>query len=370
MRIGILTLPLISNYGGILQAYAMQTVLRRMGHEVKVIDVDCKARVKWYKAPIAFPYRMVRKMFGSSAPVFFERQLNVRKKEKERYTRQFIDRHIDLFKVRKLECIRKDDFDAIIVGSDQIWRPCYVGWFVGPDGADKVFLSFTDGWHIRRIAYAASFGTDDWRFPQELTPRCAHYASLFDAISVREASGVELCRQYLHVKATHVLDPTMLLDAEDYLALLQAEDLQASHPLVTYVLDKNERSEGIVKAVSAQLGYQPHELNMTGISSRGVKVQQPLEQWLAGIANCECVITDSFHACVFSIIFNKPFIVIVNEDRGASRFHSLLDMFAQSHRIVESPNHLNISGRLLDKPDCNMDALRRVSTDFLRQAGL
>ena len=107
-------------------------------------------------------------------------------------------------------------FDAYVVGSDQVWRPTY-------NLGDKLFdmyLAFADGQQVKRLSYAASFGVDKWEYSDDQTRICSELAKQFDAISVREKSGVKLCADNLGVDAIHVLDPTMLLDPSDYNKLI------------------------------------------------------------------------------------------------------------------------------------------------------
>lgn len=368
MKIGILTLPLHTNYGGILQAYALQTVLERMGHEVVVIDVDRTARLKWYKAPFTICKRILEKMRGGKVPVFMERKLNKKRKRAEQYTNKFINKHVNKFHVKSLDDLKESDFDAIVVGSDQIWRPKYIKLFVNNGAVEQAFLSFAHKWAIKKIAYAASFGTDEWELSEEETLRCKPYAKLFDAVSVREISAVELCAKHLQISAQQVLDPTMLLRSEDYCNLLSEEEKNESHKLVTYVLDRTDDKEACITFISKRLNAVPHELNLAGLLSNGASVQLPVENWLAGIMNAECVITDSFHACVFSILFNKPFVVLVNKERGASRFHSLLAMFKQEHRIVDGTLSEQDLPNVLSNPDCDLTRARAHSVSFLKEA--
>ena len=102
------------------------------------------------------------------------------------------------------------EYDAYVVGSDQVWRPNYNPFM------KAMFLGITEREDVKRIAYAASFGTSKWEFSPQMTSECAVLAKKFDMITVREKSGVDLCREYFGVEATWVLDPTMLLNREDY----------------------------------------------------------------------------------------------------------------------------------------------------------
>ena len=211
-------MPLHSNYGGILQSYALQTVLRRMGHEPVTLDIDpyIVHSLPWWKAIYKYPSRAIKKLWRPRTVIMRERKYNMDDKVIQKYTRQFVDRYIHRVLLQDAGTLRNDGYGAIVVGSDQVWRPRY---FKG-DIRDA-FLRFAKDWDVKRIAYAASFGTDEWEFTPEQTSDCAELLGRFDAVSVREDSGVGLCRKYLHTEAQHVLDPTMLLSAGDYTELIE-----------------------------------------------------------------------------------------------------------------------------------------------------
>ena len=194
MRIGILTLPLHTNYGGILQAYALQTVLERMGHDVCLIEKKRQPlRLPLWKAPLSYGKRIIKNLTGNPFPIFYEQKMNREEPVVRQNTDKFINKYIKRRIVDDFSDIRGTDFDAIVVGSDQIWRPKYF------QEIEHAFLDFTEGWNIKRIAYAASFGTDEWEYTPEQTERCAKLLKRFDAVSVREKLGVSLCKEYFHV---------------------------------------------------------------------------------------------------------------------------------------------------------------------------
>ena len=133
-----------------------------------------------------------------------------------------------------------------------MWRPCYSYYL------PNYFLDFTMGDKVKRIAYAASFGTSEWEFTAEQTEQCAALAKSFDAISIREDSGVELCSKYLGVNAVCLLDPTLLLRKEDYVYLVEKEQVTAfDSKLMTYVLDQSEEKQRIIQELSYKLGLTP-----------------------------------------------------------------------------------------------------------------
>lgn len=361
MRIGILTLPLHTNYGGILQAYALQTVLERMGHEVRHIEIrpflkkSCFARFKHRFSPY-------KKMFMLMAIP------DSRTKDIGRYTWLFTYKHIKIDEYGDIGEISKHKYDAFVVGSDQIWRKKYVE-LCTPFKIQSAFLDFTSDWDVKRISYAASFGTDGWECNKQETEELQKIVETFKAISVREASGVELCKQYLHRDAVHLVDPTMLLNLYDYERLIRGKHKKKSG-IMTYILDEDQKKLMVIEHVKSALNMPVFSSNIPDNKHDskpcGV-IQPPVEVWLCGFRDSDFVITDSFHACVFSIIFNKPFVVVINKERGASRIVSLLEMFQQTHRIIDETHQFIITDTLLSKPDCELDIYRRVSFNFLKE---
>ena len=340
MRIGIITLPLHTNYGGILQAYALQTVLERMGHEVCLIEEKRLLRLPLWKAPLSYGKRILMNLTGHPFPIFYEQKVNRERPIIQQYTDYFIHKYIKRRIVNSFSEIIETDFYAIVVGSDQIWRPKYFPQI------EHAYLDFTEGWNIRRIAYAASFGTDEWEYTDCLTENCSRLIKRFDAVSVREKLGVDLCRDHLNVKAIHVLDPTMLLDANDYIRLFKAANTpKSSGNMLCYILDETPEKEVLINNIAKKTGLIPFRVNSkveNYTAKLEERIQPPVEQWLRGFHDAEFVITDSFHACVFSILFNKPFIVFGNASRGMSRFKSLLEIFGLTDRIIMGTAQCNI----------------------------
>lgn len=364
MKIGILTLPLHTNYGGILQAYALQTVLERMGHEVEFIDgrkykrAGLKTKIKECAAHILYSIGMCNLLKYVHAEYY---AVNL-------YTNAFIEQHIHVHRYPTICSVKESSFDAIIVGSDQVWRPIYFG----NSRIENAYLYFTKGWQIKRIAYAVSFGVDQWEMDVEKIKQCKEAISWFDAVSVREESGVALCKHYLQKDAQWVLDPTMLLTATDYNKILFHSVSLSSSYLFTYIIDSDKRKEDIVSALSTNLCLSilvsnSHAEDTTGGScSIRERIQPPLESWLNGIMNASFVVTDSFHACVFSIIFNKPFYVIGNPNRGMARFESLLSMFGLRDRLISCRQDIDFQSSIdYEKVNHLLSELKQKSLNFL-----
>lgn len=360
MKIGILTLPLHTNYGGILQAYALQTVLELMGHEVVVIDTP---NLQPKPSLFTLSKRVVKRLLGKRVGVFSERYHNSTYPVISQYTQPFVDKYIHRKIVNSPNELQEKDFDAIVVGSDQIWRPKYYGKI------ENAYLSFAKNWNIKRIAYAASFGTDDWEYTPRQTKVCAKLLKMFDAVSVRESSAVNLCKERFGVDAQHVLDPTMLLDKEDYIRLIEAANTPKSKgTLLNYILDETPEKRTLIEQIAKDKGLVPFRVNSRVENHNAPleeRIQPPVEQWLRGFYDAEFVVTDSFHACVFSILFGKPFVVVGNKERGMARFESLLEMFGLENRLicsVEDYNH--ISGMLFEQ--IIFQEKRELSCHFFR----
>lgn len=344
MKIGILTLPLHTNYGGILQAYALQTVLERMGHEVVVFDkILPEPSLSLWKCPFVYSKRLVNKLLGRKDNiVFLEQYVSKIKPIIQQNTNKFIKNYIHRVSFKTFAKIpNADTFNAIIVGSDQVWRPIYFG----EDHVDDAYLAFARGWNIKRIAYAASFGVDKWEYSPLQTETCKSLLHNFDAISVREESGVKLCRECLECKAQLVLDPTMLLDKSDYVKIIKTSNVPKSKGnLLVYILDETLDKTALIKNIADKYNLKPFRVgsNTENIHAPlNERIQPPVEEWLRGFYDAEFVITDSFHACVFAILFEKQFVVIGNKKRGMSRFFSLLSQFGLENRLIAE--NLNVS---------------------------
>lgn len=340
MKIGILTQPLKNNYGGILQNYALQTVLKREGFDVYTIN-RCFP-------PISKLGRIILIIKRGVLKYIFQKNIVIRISWPTSKEFDIINQNIDpfikeniiqteKFYKKKFEIIKKYAFDTYIVGSDQVWRPGY-----SPHIANY-FLDFLSGNNkVKKIAYAASFGVDNWEFTSIQTKKCSALAKQFDAISVREDSAIELCKKHLDVEAIHVLDPTLLLKKDDYIDLIKHYNIsERENILFSYILDKTDEKNNFIKKSIKELNL--HHISGTPSTSFYLKkskkdlsdcVFMSIPEWIAGFRDAKFVITDSFHGTVFAILFNKPFAVFANKGRGNARFNSLLKMFNLENRLI------------------------------------
>jgi hypothetical protein len=377
MKIGIITLPFNTNYGGILQAYALQSALKKMGHEAITINRKTEGMPLKMKV-LSFGRRVLLTATGRKNVVI--RTWPNRNEDEiiSQDTNRFISENIKTTHVFKSESdfskLKNQGFEAYVVGSDQVWRPKY-----SPVIANH-FLGFARGEKkLKRVSYAASFGVDEWEYNVEQTKNCCDLAAQFNAVSVREDSGIKLCTNYLGVTAIRVLDPTLLIAKEEYIGLVEKDKIpKFKGNLLNYVLDKAPEKQKIIHQIEDELQLETFStMPETSFRESGKsKLQQciflPVTSWIRGFMDAEFVVTDSFHGTVFSIIFNKPFLAIGNEKRGMSRFLSLLKIFGLEERLVfdNTPEIRQIIRTPIDFEKINdiIEKEKKLATKFLKDA--
>lgn len=351
-KLGILTFqyPENRNYGAILQTYAHQKNLEKnFNKDVKVINY----RKKKYS----------RTILGKFLTNF--ESLNFKKFSKKflKLTQFFSDVNI-----QKINLI----MDIFIVGSDQVWRPN------DKKTIKRYFFDFVDD-SKKKIAYAASFGVDYWEGDEKLTEEIKPLIKRFDHISVREESGIDICKNTFGVdNVVCVLDPTLMIDREDYQPIL--DDWQdKSHLKKKYIahmlLDDTEQLKNGSKKIADYLGAEINYIKGKSFKFLGktITLYNKVSQWLTYLKDAELVVTDSFHCAVFSIIFHKKFVVVANPARGIARLETLLGKVGLEDRFFTNIEDVLKSG-VLDREidyqevDKKLEVHRKYSMDFLRKA--
>lgn len=212
---------------------------------------------------------------------------------------------------------------------------------------------------------------DKWEYSPLQTETCKSLLHNFDAVSVREESGVKLCRECLGCKAQLVLDPTMLLDKSDYVKIIKTSNIPKSKGnLLVYILDETPDKTALIKNIADKYNLKPFKV---GSNTENIhaplkdRIQPPVEEWLRGFYDAEFVVTDSFHACVFAILFEKQFVVIGNKKRGMSRFQTLLSMLGLEDRLID--DNINIDSLSYINYDVivnKLSRLKEISISFLK----
>lgn len=330
LKIGILTLPLKGNYGGVLQAYALLTYLKKEGYDAYLVDRQ------WDRS---------KKTISFYIQKFIYHQI-IRGKVK-----QFCDNWINpkTFRIdsqKKMLELNKENFDAFIVGSDQVWRIENVGGV-----KNNYFLDFVENKNVKKIAYAASFGKDTVDGTKTKLLEISQLLKKFNAISVREDTGVDICYKVFQIEASHVLDPVFLIDKEEYLKTIDIRLKPLKNTLITYVLDNNSKNQCIINDIAKELNLNIESINYKKDPALLIKNKAfdfynyrypSVSNWLRGFRDAEFIVTDSFHGTMFSVIFRKQFIVIGNEKRGLTRFTSFLKKVGLLNRLVLPSKGINM----------------------------
>ena len=328
-KIGLLNMRYDNNYGGNLQRFALYTILQRMGYDVEYLYI----RYNWDDW---FTVRSTKKVIKQSIKQFIrfilhptQEPLLTWRRENPEYvnscaiTEPFLDKYIKHTKIiynsYELKCaIKKGNYDAIVAGSDQIWRKKYVDRY----GIGTFFMDFLpNSFQGKRIIYGASFGVDHKEYTSEDIEYIKPFFEKLDLVPVRETSALSLLLQYglIFPQAEVVLDPTLLLEKEDYIQLIQYADTKPSNGnMFCYVLDKSDEIDKVISQISEERQLKSFRWSL--------ETEGSVEQWLRSFMDAEFVVTDSYHGMLFSIIFNKPFKLIKNATRGTARFDAVLKL--------------------------------------------
>lgn len=333
MKIGIITLQDLTNYGCILQNWALQKKLQEDGHDIitlKYLNNYDKNIINYIRDILTYiikhlihhPSRNLNELPWQRKPV--------------KYTYNFFKKNIKLTKyLSKINenSLSKYKLDCIIIGSDQVWRGQYI-----KKRLELMFGGFYSNLkNIKKISYAASLGTDKWEFSDSETEIIKTYIRSFNAVSIREDAGVELFYKHLGQRAQQMVDPTLLIDSKEYNSLIPSTVLNKApkNKLGVYILDLTPQKLELVNRLSRFLNK---EIYIFGNIDEATGQKHSIELWLAGFYLSDFIVTDSYHGTIFSLIYKKNFLTIGNVSRGIVRFTSLLHKFGLEERLV-SPDY-------------------------------
>lgn len=345
-KIGILTFhyPSNLNFGASLQSFAVNKLFK----ESKIIDYNPMEESLKFKI---FSY-----IGGRNFVDYCNKFLKITKKIETLEDLKFLN----------------NKFDAFVVGSDQVWRAKWL-----QDKLPHYYFDFVDD-DKTKIAYAASFGVDFWEGDKELTEKIKLLAQRFDYVSVREESGIKICNDVFGIDAVCVLDPTLMIDKKDYQPILDdwkdeshKKKKYIAHMLLDDTLELREESNSIGKYLKSEINHiKGKDIKILG---KTITFYNKVSQWLTYVKDAELVITDSFHCTVFSLIFNKKFVVVANPERGTARLENLLGIVGLKERFFTNIKDVLSSG-ILDKSidytevEKKLSICREYSMNFLKKA--
>ncbi len=351
--VGILTFHWASNYGAVLQSYALQTTLQRMGLIVKIVDYRPSSQV-WTVVTILRTMR----------PWLWFRLFN--ELRRDRALEPFRERYLLRTKRYASAVSCEEDppsFDVFVAGSDQVWNPFFL--LSGENGVTPLyFLHFAPAGSAR-VAYAVSLGVSE--YPSQASSIASEYVKDFHAIGVRERSGLDVLKQWGRGDAVQVPDPTVLLDPSHYRKLL-APSTGGSSSVFIFLLRSTAHSRREVHDMVS--GFRT-DMRIDDCSNN-----PSVEEWLSSIAGAQLVVTNSYHAVVFAVLFCVPFVVLAPAGHygGANdRFDTFLSELALEAQMVRQDDRKGFYAALRTTYDwpavhVKLREMRRRGLSFLSAA--
>lgn len=357
MKIGILTFHCADNYGALMQCYALQEFLKSLGHETYVIDYRPEYIIQRYKV---FSRRnwIVKNFKKTIIRLLTEPYLCTLRYKRKRNLDSFIANMYNLYAYSPKE----SDFDAVILGSDQIWNPKLTG-----KSFDEVF--FGKGYNCRKIAYAASNRSEI--FTQAEEEFYKSHLRMLDSIGVRESTLQSLLQPLTDKKVYLNIDPTLLADKR------WADSLNLTRPISSnYVMlyEVTRHLESRIMSMEYAKCNDYSFVELTGALALSYKHTRFLDQaaspekFLSYLKYASCIFTTSFHGTALSILFEKEFYYIRQNTSSDLRILSLLNLLGLNNRVIDSdevPQRIPIN---YDKVHDKLATIRKDSIDYLKNA--
>ncbi|MED4209306.1 polysaccharide pyruvyl transferase family protein [Priestia megaterium] len=343
MKICTITCHDVYNHGASLQAYGLMKYLMNCGHEVEIIDykpdylsnhyklLDIN-NPKWEKNIVTKLIYLTLKIPGRVSGL-------KRKKAFDRFTSQYLK--LTKSRFNSNEELKKNlpYADAYLCGSDQIWNTLH------RNGKDPAFyLDFVPNEKIK-ASYAASFATDTISDQYKLIVK--ERVERLGGVGVREKSGVEILRRLDINKAVNVVDPVFLLGQEEW-NNIGTREFKEKYILI-YDFDNSDLIKKMAKQISKEKGYKIYTINQSKLKyADEYYIFDGPETFVSLVRNAQYVMSNSFHAAVFSIIYEKDFVIVNRKEAINTRMRDLLDDLKLNNRLVNEDYKLN---QLLEKVD-------------------
>lgn len=367
MKIGILTFHYAHNYGAVLQAYALKKYISKFGHEVDIINYRNKTVAKRYSTHLksGIPFKNFKHKWAIKQEINFLKNRKYAKAEWIEQCRNF-NSFISLYLSSEKEVKNYSEFncsyDIIVVGSDQIWTSQLT------NGLDKYYL-LDFPFNGKKVSYGASIACG--YIPDRELEYFQKCLSDFDYISTREQSLSDSIIKNFSLSSETVLDPTLLLDKNDYITLAQKSKLHQDGEayLFAYFVTEDSAMHEFANKIAKQLDIKLIELHyymQKGFDSTYQHANYGPNEFLDAILNADLIITNSFHGTVFSIIFKKNFYAFYLQN---ARIQNLLNAFDLVDRNINSNYSCNIDIYSKINYDCVTEKLikyRSKSIGFLK----
>lgn len=366
MKIAILTFYGNNNYGSALQMYALTRYLQEKGHDAVVFDfLNMNVR----------EFRMLRmktianRVLGlMHVPTFLHyRRLAVQENLSPETLEAFRSFYDNEFHYYSNCCNGLDDIDVFLAGSDQVWN------IQVPNLHYIFFMRFAD--KRRCMSYAASFGSET--IPKYNKRKLSKYLSGIEHISVREDMGGHIVEEACGKYAPVVLDPVLLVGKKFWENRICKTRPDMDRYIFCYFLDDSEIMRSMIKTIKKSYGEMLCLSADTGVEIKICKniTVSPFE-FVSAIYHANLILTDSFHATAFSLLFNKPFFTCLRSYKSRPeqevRVKSILRITGTQNRYIETiegAKQVNsVEMYNIDKVNLELDNLRKVSVDYLEEA--
>lgn len=361
MQIKIITCHDVYNAGASLQAYALQTFLWNQGYDIEIIDykpdyLSCHYALGYvptprYQKPIIKQVYLLLKLPGRILA-----RLSTRKKNFDNFRRAFLRLTSKRYhSIQELEA-NCPEADAFIAGSDQIWNPLL------PNGKDAAFfLRFVPG-EKRRISYAASFATN--LISADHMDIIKPWVERIQSVSVRERSGLDILKQ-IGIEGVQVCDPVFLLSRSDWEKMVRGK--ADKRYVFLYDFDDNSEIQAFAKKEADRLDSRLISAFPGKFADKTAKDMGPIE-FLSLVANAELVLSNSFHATAFSLIFHTPFCVFRRKENLNERMEDLLKQAGMEQFLITGTDGELKTDYCWEVSDKKIEKWRKAATDFLEAA--
>ena len=379
-KVGIITILKCNNFGAELQAYATQKKLRLMGYDAEIIDMLYYKHPDFKKTKLSRPFvkqTMKEKVtefvkFSILNPIIyniiplFSKKMRIRNKKFDNFHKE----NTKLSKTyRTVDSLynKCDDYDAYIVGSDQVWNPG-TGMNI-----ELYFLSFTPKGK-KRISYASSFGVT--RIPTQYADKFNKLLNGLDFISVREEAGVKIVEEVAQRKAELVLDPTLLLDKEEWMKCSSGYNPNNEGYVLIYEVHPSEKIQQLALDYAQKNNLPVYRVGVRGMfnwETKGITnlVDIGPADFVSLFENADIVFTKSFHGTAFSVNLGRNFYTVLSRaGKKNSRMTSLLSIMELESRILFQEDDEKISYEKYDvsKVQELLKAEREKSIGYLKTA--
>ena len=358
MKIALITIHNANNYGALLQAYATQQAFSKYGETI-ILDYDNRH--------LASSFNVIRcslSVHGLKMLIHDVLRLPSRVRALRNYKKYIAD-NLVLSQRLTSESLKKLDaskYDYFVSGSDQIWNPDIVGGTSEID--ENYFLGFVSD-KEKKISYASSKGA--YPYSGQQTKDVVKMLSEYKKISVRESDAKAWIEENMEVAVEHVLDPTLLLTAEEW---GEAGGEKEEPYILLYSVPRSPLIKAAVDYYAEKLSMRVVSIdqNLMPFGKVDVKVSDAgPSEYIQLFKNADYVITDSFHGVCFSLIFSKVFFAIHSGGK-ANRMESLLSLVGLSERIFKSANQFSMADLVIDYGPVRekISYLREQSLAFIR----